>query len=619
MSLPVFFASPRRSRAIPTAARLYLIKAFLAVCALTLLLALPSHAQWQVQRPDGTPIQAGNNGFPLYTTQSGTTTSSYPPAIPPEIDTTPVPLVYDTYGRFDGSAFSFSAFNADMYSAHPGFYSFDDGSYLPDNGTLTADISANLEADWVWTGTGAPPDYLDLGVSTTGDSYAWRGIGTEDIVSAARANAAVSDSLGDAVSAAVETSNTTVYHPFSSQHLMRVPVIGGKARAVVTGKLVGQATNTIAYGTYDPDGSVATNGGAVVSSSGYLSGSVYQAGPPKSIMINGPMRGTQTYDGSQWTGRGDSRFDNWEVASSPNGTSPAPVGESAGDIFWSSGLLGGPWPDNYCYSGRDGLVCLLDRQWFWNTNPESDNDHTFDIRKLRTVRSHVDWPWNRFQFYQPHDFLEFCQNGPAPVEKHIWLHLTDTDTGVLHPEWNFDGTANYYITFHNEFELDGQPISSPVPYADNPWRLYRSATNGSTLQEDGGYDPNHPRPWSPGSVSTYVENSYGVSLDLPVGPEYTRNYGTAITQNVGDVDIPAYHIAVVYYRQPKVRYAFNMKHFSPDGRDIRGYDSSGNELPWRYTVDRPTGGFDDHAMVTYIAIFERGALLPDTIVTEPQR
>lgn len=46
MSLPVFFESPRRSRAVTSAARLYLIKAFLAVCALTLLLALPSHAQY---------------------------------------------------------------------------------------------------------------------------------------------------------------------------------------------------------------------------------------------------------------------------------------------------------------------------------------------------------------------------------------------------------------------------------------------------------------------------------------------------------------------------------------------------------------------------------------------
>ena len=483
---------------------------------------------------------------------------------------------------------------------------------------MTANISANLEADWVWTGTNAPPDYLDLSVSTTGDAYAWRGIGADAITSGAMGTSTVSNSLGDAVSASVETSNTTVYHPFSKQRLIRVPVIGGKARAVVTGKLVGQATNTIAYGTYDPHGSTVTNGGAAVSISGYLSGSVQQAGPPKSIMINGSVRTIQTYDGSQWTGRGDSRFDNWETVGTPYGTSTS-VGESHGDLYWTAGLLGIAWPDNYCYAGRDGMLCLIGREWFWNSSPQSDDDSTFNIRVFKTLRPHVDWPWNNFLFYQPHDFLEFCQNGPAPVEKHIWLHLTDTDTGVLHPEWNFDGTANYYITFHNEFELDGQPVSSPVPYADNPWRLYRSGTNGSTLQEDGGYNINQPRHWSPGSVSTSVENSFGISLDLPVAPEYTRSYSTSVAQNVPDVDIPAYHIAVVYYRQPKVRYSFNMKHFLPDGRDIRGYDSSGNELPWRYTVDRPTGGFDDHAMLTYTAIFERGVPLPETLDTEPQQ
>ncbi len=47
MSLPVFFESPCRSRAVTAA--LYLVKVCAAVCALTLLLALPSQAgHWEI-------------------------------------------------------------------------------------------------------------------------------------------------------------------------------------------------------------------------------------------------------------------------------------------------------------------------------------------------------------------------------------------------------------------------------------------------------------------------------------------------------------------------------------------------------------------------------------------
>lgn len=340
-------------------------------------------------------------------------------------------------------------------------------------------------------------------------------------------------------------------------------------------------------------------------------------------MINGPVRSKQSYDGSQWTGRGDSRFDNWEVAGSPNGTSPAPVGESAGDIFWSAGLLGRPWPDNYSYSGRDGLLCLLKRQWFWNTNPESDSGDTFDIHPLKTVRPHVDWPWNSFQFYQPHDFLEFCQNGPAPVEKHIWLHLTDTDTGVLHPEWNFDGRANYYITFHNEAESPSNLVTLPTPLTDNKWKIYVGPSNtvlsqsGTAPDKDSSGNPiqgTGTYPWNPGYASASTEYNWGGSLDIPiqdigVGVNGGGSSGQQISQNVPQKVIPLGYRGVVYYRTASNRTTFTFRHYSVDGEDVR-YDNAGNVIPWPGFADRPIGGTGTSSMDFVVWVKLDGFIFP---------
>ena len=79
-SLPLFFASASSRRLFVFAS---VLKACLAICFLTLLLALPSHAQWSVVDQNGNPISQSNDGsYSLLCAPSGSGTSTYPKDLP---------------------------------------------------------------------------------------------------------------------------------------------------------------------------------------------------------------------------------------------------------------------------------------------------------------------------------------------------------------------------------------------------------------------------------------------------------------------------------------------------------------------------------------------------------
>ena len=290
-----------------------LAQSFLAICFLTLLLALPSHAQWQVQKPDGTTISPDNTGYPLFATQIGTTSTSYPPASAVHPDVTAVPLVYDFYQRVNYSAFTLFADNNECnqgyYGVYPtGIYTFPDYSWQPWNGAVSASLSPHLEADWVWAGTDNPPAYLDLLIATSGGVFAFTDYGNSQLSSGLTAQASLSDSLGDAISssagAALPGTNAAGgYVPLAFKHLVRVPVVGGVARVIVTGGLSGSASNPIPYGTYNGYTSTATNGITSAETSAQIGGSAQEDPRMGSLVALGHVptlhKGTQVDPSTQ--------------------------------------------------------------------------------------------------------------------------------------------------------------------------------------------------------------------------------------------------------------------------------------------------------------------------------
>jgi len=340
-----------------------------------------------------------------------------------------------------------------------------------------------------------------------------------------------------------------------------------------------------------------------------LSYAVRQSGPDKSILIGSSIDGTQIYNHLQWLGTGDSRFTNQEIMPVSQ-TSVIIKGEYFDPPLWTAELLGSTWPASTDLLTSPNLLnpfthqtSAFTRKWAWNSTSQSDSDFLFDVRTFKTDRPSVDWPWDKLLGYQPHDFLEFCQNGPAPVQKHIWLQLIDTDQYGNHPEWTFNNTANYYVMYHNEAESASNITTSVTPLSENPWKEYIGPNNiilsqvglapstdssGNPIQGTGTY------PWSPGSASVYVEYNWGGSFDIgingiDVGANGGVNHGTQVSQNVPSTVIPVGLRGTVYWHAPKNRLRFNFRHYSVNGEDVQR-DASGNVIPHQGFVDRPVGG-----------------------------
>ena len=256
-------------------------------------------ADWVVENPNGVVLTAQDGGYPLFAAQSGSIASTYPPAVSPDFIITEVPPVVDIYQRVNWSGFTLDASNSDyggtLSSNYPGFYGISDDLALPWNGALTANVQAHLQANWVWIGAGAPPTYLDMEVTTTGDAYAWTNYTGSTVTSGILANSVVTDSLGDSVSAHSAEADPThtngvwaqEYVPFTGRHPLRVPVVGGIAKVVVTGNVTGTALNGVPYGLYTEYGSVPVIGGTFAWSSAQLGGAALHDN--RAVTISSPI------------------------------------------------------------------------------------------------------------------------------------------------------------------------------------------------------------------------------------------------------------------------------------------------------------------------------------------
>ena len=593
-------------------------KALCLMCLLFLsLMALPVYAQWVAVDQTGAPLNSQSRSqamiYPFLLSQTGTIHSDYPPAAAGSPASSPIDAL-PSYGNECSLDVFASNSGSNGNGNHPGFYVTPDGIALPENGTVTGTADGRLEARYKYTGPLPVPLYLDLMmtptlVAETSNGYENSGLtsglfSTAQITSQVTLNDGSPVTLASLMNTAADASSGQVTagdaQTLTKSYFLRVPVVNGMVKVVLDGLMSGSASNPIPYGLYDPHATTVTNGETQAYSGTGIYGTIQQAGPPKSLMINGPMVSTQVFDGSQWTGSGDTRFDNQEIESLPT-FNPLTVGEDFTDPSWSAGLVGSPWPsaadlyDPLNNTGED----VFYRNWAWNSTPQSDSGDTFDIHSFMTDRPRADWPWDSLLNYQPHDFLELCQNGPAPVQKHIFLHLTDEDALGNHPEWNFDNTANYYVTYHNEVESPTNIITGVTPLSDNAWKEYigpgntvlsadgiapSTDSNGNPIQGTGTY------PWNPGSATVSVEYNWGGSLDVPVvDVNGSINKGSQVTQNIPATVIPIGYRGTVYWHAPTNRLLFNFRHYLVGGEDIQ-YDANGNVLPHRGFADRPVGG-----------------------------
>ncbi len=296
---------------------------------------------------------------------------------------------------------------------------------------------------------------------------------------------------------------------------------------------------------------------------------------PKSVVIGGS---TQEYVGGEWKGKGDTRFSN-DVYDSLFGEDRTCVGgENFGPVNWSAGLIGSPWPPYSAFveppfsSSDQWTYDTFTRNWSWS-GAGSDSGNTYDIHSLVTQRPHVNWPYKPDQGDPPRDLLEQMDSPRVPPTQtqQVTLTLTDTDARGQNPQWNFNGTAQSTLTFHNEYELIQADHSVTVPPTENPWiKLLFKGTN-SDIQTPGQYNS-----WSP---TIYYEA--GTNWDFHVNGAWWSGGGGGSTNQGMNVSPP----------------------LNPDG----------SEIPFDGKVVRPRGGFGTNDIDLKIFTFGQNDPYPGVI------
>lgn len=324
--------------------------------------------------------------------------------------------------------------------------------------------------------------------------------------------------------------------------------------------------------------------------------------PDKSIMIAGS--GTQENSGSQWTGKGDTRFSNDVAVSDGFSMNVAKLGDDFGPVHWDGELLGSPWPEFAHHQAG-----WFTRNWNW-MGAGSDPGDTFLIHRLDTDRPHVRWPYSPTSGTAPRDLLEQMDSPRVPPtqQQQETLSLTDVDSTGEHPEWNFNGTAQYTLTFHNEYELIHADPSVTVPPSENPWgKLLFNGTN-SDIQTPGRFDN-----WSP---TIYYEA--GDQWDFHVNGAWWSGGGGGTTNQGMNASPPPTSVplgarGVVFGRPSLIRIRFTYNHFLVGGREIPPLNPDGSEHPFESQVVRPRGGFGTHDIDLKVFTFGENDPYPGSI------
>lgn len=297
---------------------------------------------------------------------------------------------------------------------------------------------------------------------------------------------------------------------------------------------------------------------------------------PKSVIIGG-AGGTQEYVGGEWKGKGDTLYNNYE------GDPMNPFeGSNYGQLSWSPSLIGGPWP-----AFADWQAGWFTRDWHWFSDGQSASGSDYASPPFATDRPHVDWPWDSDGQYIPRDFLEECKNAPASQSKHIFLHLTDSDQLGTHPEWSFDKTANYYVTYHPQHELVEEQATQEVPTSENPWQII-VLRGGTNVQASGPFTS-----WQP-TIYFEANQDFGISFNgaawmLDTGVSFSTGTNQGYNLPVSPQTIPAGQHGAVYWHRSIIRHPFTYNQYTVGGLEYESYDANGVGQPFHGHVDRSRG------------------------------
>lgn len=569
----------------------------MAVCALTLFLALPSHAgYWDVsytsQGVSGYDILDGFNPTDLNT--------------PPGSDPWPK-------GSTGGGSFSVYLFGEANHFSHGTVTAT--LTWFPANGNSTTD----------------PPDktvYIQETATAQERAGYWYGIGTQPDMAGT-----VDNGLGNSVTA-IWTGASQVLTCTGTRLIQRDGSLG---KIVLDPVSLSAATPITSYASGYPDW--------VGSGWASVNFQAQQAGPPKSIMINRPEnaganieadRNTFDFAAGEWTSDGDSRFSN-DVTSDAGGE----AGSSLDYEDWTCGFVGAPWPPDGVPQllgdllTADGSDYYRDWAWYAEATPTtgslgSDHGDTFSIHKFTPqIRPHVDWPYAQPSYdpsltvYLPHDLLDEMTSPQVPAAQtyRVNLHLADTPiwaTQDTHPDWKFDHHANFNITYHNEYELIATQPTDEVPLAENPWRPV--VCNTGTVFQEGQQNENiitegYYANWSP-SFYYQADSNYNVTVTaVNVNGGVGQSTAVGIYRPVPPRTVPIGMVGVVYSRPYIIRCPFTYRQYSAAGRLLPGMgnDTQGNEIPFSKYVDRSAGGFGVNNIVTKIFLCKKGQAFPPKI------
>ena len=356
-------------------------------------------------------------------------------------------------------------------------------------GDVTTDHQGLLTAYFAWAGPGLAPDHASFLVLThlgasAGLSYGHSGQ-TGGLSATARAR---TETFGEQVGASGDGETNPA--PLNGRHLLRVSANGGVAKVEVQGEVKTTTSNSLSFSWW-------SGGGPQFGGTSYYPALGDRNGPTDAS-ASASLSATASYDGREATISCPS------VDTNVNGGSqyrePALTGPIIINVRQSDGTLRGDTLRPYVQligGAQDMLVgfhanvagnwggnslYLWNNQYGGPVNPGDNTDSGTFTLGVNDVPDHD----------ATYRASLWGLGGASNLVDHIYLHLTDSRDGI-------DGTANYYLHVHEQYE----PISWPED-------------SGYPRKQTTQIDPDVPS-WPTYSWHTEVNPDSGIP-DSVVGP-----------------------------------------------------------------------------------------------------
>ena len=324
----------------PTASLPRLLPALALITLLLLTLpggparAQSSSGDWTVTDGNGnTPSTNSDGSYNLTGTMNASATDTYPQDLPSSL--------YSCFGpnpNYGGTFFngpktgSFGDLWCQAFNSVNGTGSYYNGSIFENlNGNIHQGGSGQIAAFWNWTGSGDPPDHLNLLLTTSLSASASAYYGSSVLTAGMSATASASDGLNERASAKAGDAAGGASYPYwtnasaGGRHLVRAQVVNGQAEVYLNGALDVLSDDEVPYSTGGypgsggyPGGSGTFNGPTTSSASASVSASAQLDDREVTLTRNGARQVTKMAlpNGEvvgEWvdpdgTGHGDSTF-----------------------------------------------------------------------------------------------------------------------------------------------------------------------------------------------------------------------------------------------------------------------------------------------------------------------